>query len=792
MTAARRSVLLAALAAVALARAAWAQGSITLTTGSTASAQIPPAGHIIVPVIVDMSQAGGANVAALSARVRWSGPMILDSIRAAGFGTLTSNFGDGDAIIAVYNAVGATTTTTIANLFFRARPETGGTQVSVTPLSAGNQSGASILSLFTQRDMDVCVAPLAPWGDANGDGAVNIIDAQQIARFSVGLSVANSQATSAQGDVTADGTVNILDAQQIARFSVALTAAARLGTSLSIVPPVSSIYMTPDADGLGIGQQLQLIATTLDASESSLTGCGPLTWASSDVTKATVNASGLVTGVATGTATITATTPNGLVGSALITVFVPVASVAFARDTATIHMGEQFQLTATAYDAGGAGGGGGSALRARSSTATAPLPGRTIEYYSSDPSVATVSPSGLVTSYTVGRVTITAMSEGKSAVATMQVSPTAENSLAIGEQHACALTVAGIAYCWGQNGAWQLGDGSGASSAIPVRVSAPPGLIFTQITAGGSGTCAVSTGQSVYCWGSGILGLNSQTPVLVSNTLHIRSVSSGNGFACGIDLAGAAYCAGQGASGRLGNGTTTSSVVPVPVSGGLTFQSVGASVLSACGLLTNGAAYCWGDNSVRTLGIAGLPANSLVPGPVTGGLVFTNLRAGGLLTCGVVPGGAGYCWGADFAFGSNGAGPPGTLSNLPTAIVGGVSFRTVVPGIGNNILDSTCGLATDGTAYCWGPNRSGQLGTTATLPNTCTFSASPIPCTGTPTAVTTAEKFSVIATGSELACGITLTRALLCWGRNESGQVGDGTTTNKSTPTAVVGGLRWP
>ena len=56
MTAARRSVLLAALAAVALARAAWAQGSITLTTGSTASAQIPPAGHIIVPVIVDMSQ----------------------------------------------------------------------------------------------------------------------------------------------------------------------------------------------------------------------------------------------------------------------------------------------------------------------------------------------------------------------------------------------------------------------------------------------------------------------------------------------------------------------------------------------------------------------------------------------------------------------------------------------------------------------------------------------------------------------------------------------------------------
>jgi hypothetical protein len=70
------------------------------------------------------------------------------------------------------------------------------------------------------------------WGDANADGTVDIADAQQIARFGVGLGVANLDAVNTRGDVTADGAVNIADAQQIARFGVGLSAAARVSTSL--------------------------------------------------------------------------------------------------------------------------------------------------------------------------------------------------------------------------------------------------------------------------------------------------------------------------------------------------------------------------------------------------------------------------------------------------------------------------------------------------------------------------------------------------------------------------------
>jgi hypothetical protein len=72
------------------------------------------------------------------------------------------------------------------------------------------------------------------WGDATADGSVNIIDAQQVARSSVGLSASNVAAVAFTGDVTADGNVNIIDAQQIARHSVGLPAAARLGTSHTI------------------------------------------------------------------------------------------------------------------------------------------------------------------------------------------------------------------------------------------------------------------------------------------------------------------------------------------------------------------------------------------------------------------------------------------------------------------------------------------------------------------------------------------------------------------------------
>jgi hypothetical protein len=89
-------------------------------------------------------------------------------------------------------------------------------------LAGWRLAGAVAISLFAS-------AP-GVLGDANGDGVVNIIDAQQVLRFSAGLSVANRTALSAFGDVTGDGLVNVVDAQQIARYVVGLSALGRVKT----------------------------------------------------------------------------------------------------------------------------------------------------------------------------------------------------------------------------------------------------------------------------------------------------------------------------------------------------------------------------------------------------------------------------------------------------------------------------------------------------------------------------------------------------------------------------------
>jgi alpha-tubulin suppressor-like RCC1 family protein len=308
----------------------------------------------------------------------------------------------------------------------------------------------------------------------------------------------------------------------------------------------------------------------------------------------------------------------------------------------------------------------------------------------------------------------------------------------------------------------------------------PSGVSFASIAAGWSHTCGLSAAGGAYCWGDNSVGqlgdgttIKRLTPTpAIMAALSLVSLSADGSTNCGPTLTGTAYCWGDNARGQLGDGTTTNQWTPVAVSAppGVTFASVETGSSHTCGLTATGAAYCWGDNSEGQLG-DGTTTSSLTPTAVTmpGGVTFSSLAVSFFHTCGLTAAGAAYCWGY------NGAGEigDGTTTDrwTPTPVTGGVAFSSLT-----TVYLHICGLTAAGTAYCWGDNRYGQVGDGTTDAGRWT-----------PTAVAppAGVSFARLVAGSFHTCGITPAGTTYCWGANTYGQIGDGTETDRWSPTAV-------
>src|SRR2546426_11160538 len=154
---------------------------------------------------------------------------------------------------------------------------------------------------------------------------------------------------------------------------------------------------------------------------------------------------------------------------------------------------------------------------------------------------------------------------------------------------------------------------------------------------------------------------------------------------------------------------------------------------------------------------------------------FTAVSAGGRHTCGVTAAGAAYCWG------TNGSGQLGdgttTDRSSPAMVGGGVRF-TGVSAAGSQGADDghTCGVTTAGAVYCWGMNDYGQLGDGST-----TNESSPVPVAG-------GLRFAAVSAGYLHSCGVRPTGAAACWGVKRHGQIGGRSTSNRPNPLPVRGG----
>ena len=199
-----------------------------------------------------------------------------------------------------------------------------------------------------------------------------------------------------------------------------------------------------------------------------------------------------------------------------------------------------------------------------------------------------------------------------------------------GVNHTCAVA-SGIAACWGYNLNGQLGNSTTTDSSVPVAVNTTgvlSGKTVIAIAAGGFHSCAVAS-SAAYCWGSntyGQLGNNSTAQSLVpvavntSGALTVTAIAAGVSHSCAV-ASSIAACWGSNTNGRLGDNSSTQSLIPVAVNtsgvlSGKTVTVITAGNPHSCAI-ASGAAYCWGSNATGQLGNNSI-TQSLVPVLVKG------------------------------------------------------------------------------------------------------------------------------------------------------------------------------
>ena len=223
-----------------------------------------------------------------------------------------------------------------------------------------------------------------------------------------------------------------------------------------------------------------------------------------------------------------------------------------------------------------------------------------------------------------------------------------------GSAHGCGIGADNVTRCWGDNSTGQLGRGVPIlRDSVPAAVSGA--AVFTQVVTGDGHSCGLAVGGLVWCWGlntSGELGNGgspqaSLVPVMVTGGTVFTQITASGNHTCGLDATGAALCWGNGGSGRIGDGATTSRTTPRLVGGGHRFSQISAGLAHTCAVRKDdGVVLCWGNNGSGRLG-DGTTDVSVLPIEVVGGTAFTSVSAGGAFTCALDTQKAAWCWGAN-------------------------------------------------------------------------------------------------------------------------------------------------
>jgi alpha-tubulin suppressor-like RCC1 family protein len=339
-----------------------------------------------------------------------------------------------------------------------------------------------------------------------------------------------------------------------------------------------------------------------------------------------------------------------------------------------------------------------------------------------------------------------------------------------GAAHACALSDDGDVWCWGANKLGQAGQG--AVSAIvrsPTRVASSRRYIA--VAAGAMHTCAITTSNTLDCWGfnaSGELGRGdwqvdcgigpcSPEPHPVASVRRFERVVAGHQHTCAVS-GGEAWCWGSNVRGQLGVGDDgdrcqgfACARVPRRVATLSSVVAMTAGGAHTCAAVADGSTWCWGDNRSGQLGI-GRPQLERTAAPirVATDYQFEQLVSGATHTCGLATAGVVACWGDNDA-GQLGAGFT-NRSDVPLQESMRLRWESV-----SAAARTTCGITDAGETRCWGFGAGNRLGMTP--PDSC----GPGPCARLATVVPGESRATRVSVGGTLACALA-TGVVRCWG----------------------------
>ncbi len=292
---------------------------------------------------------------------------------------------------------------------------------------------------------------------------------------------------------------------------------------------------------------------------------------------------------------------------------------------------------------------------------------------------------------------------------------------------------------------------------------------LTELGAGQAAACGVVADGGAFCWGRLVEAAaptwKSRTPIRVPPPPGSRFsiIATGDWHACALDQNAAAFCWGLGTNGQLGNKSETSAhTAPVAVlmPEGKTFSAIAAGQYHSCALDQDGAAYCWGYGNKGQIGNndrsdQDVPEAATMPN----GIAFSRLFAGNDHSCALDATGDAYCWG-------------NSESLVPEKVdmPEGHDFEQVTAG-----RIHSCAIDKEGAAFCWGYGGEGQLGRGS-------YSSTPAP---EPVSMPEGHTFSRITAGWAHSCALDETGAAYCWGRGDSGELGNGDESDSPKPVPV-------